>query len=1238
MMTVRTEQRRALENAAKERILILDGAMGTMIQTYRLEERDYRGERFAAHECDLRGNNDLLSLSQPRIVEEIHTAYLEAGADIVTTNTFNSTATSQSDYRLERLAYELNREGARLARRSADRIAAAQRRPRYVAGALGPTNKTTSISPDVNDPAFRAVSFDGMKEAYKEAARGLIDGGADLLLLETIFDTLNAKAAIFAIQELSDETGLSLPLMISGTITDLSGRTLTGQTTEAFWISLRHASPFSVGLNCSLGAKHLRPYVAELSRVSETLVCAYPNAGLPNEFGGYDEPPEVTAALIQEWARSGLVNIVGGCCGTTPSHIEAIAEAVAGLTPRKIPQRPVGLRLSGLEPFERPPTPGNFVNIGERTNVTGSPAFRSLIMGDAYEAALDVARQQVANGAQIIDINMDEAMLESEAAMVRFLNLIAAEPDISRVPVMIDSSRWSVIEAGLKCVQGKPIVNSISLKEGEEPFIRQARLARRYGAAVVVMAFDEQGQADTVERKLEICRRSYRILTETVGFPPEDIIFDPNIFAVATGIEEHNGYAVAFIEATRLIKRHLPHAHISGGVSNISFAFRGNNRVREAMHSAFLYHAVNAGMDMGIVNAGQLAIYEDIPKDLLERVEDVLLDRRSDATDRLLEIADSYRDAGGKRKKQDLGWREGDVADRLKHALVNGLTDYIIEDTEEARRQAERPLHVIEGPLMDGMNIVGELFGAGKMFLPQVVKSARVMKKAVAYLTPFMEQEKAAAPRSNAGKVLLATVKGDVHDIGKNIVGVVLQCNNYAVIDLGVMVPSARILETARTENVDIVGLSGLITPSLDEMCSVAAEMEREGFELPLLIGGATTSRVHTAVKIVPNYGGPVIHVEDASKAVGVVGALCSEARRDGFAAERREEYRRMRETHARGKNRPVRQTLSGARANKLPIPWSDYVPPQPARLGPQVFDHYDLAELAGCIDWTPFFQVWGLRGRFPEILDHKDAGETARSLFKDAEALLSRIIDERSLRARAVIALWPANTIGDDDIELFTDDMRRRRLAVLHGLRQQMAREPGRANLALADFIAPKETGVRDYLGGFAVTTGHGLDVIVTDFERAHDDYGSIMAKALADRLAEAFAERMHQRVRKEFWGYAPDEALDNEALIAERYQGIRPAPGYPACPDHTEKRVLFDLLSAGSNAAIELTETLAMWPAASVMGLYFSHPESRYFGVGKIERDQIEDYARRKEMEVAEVERWLAPSLNYDPTDIRA
>ena len=1236
-MTLGTERRLALEDAARERILILDGAMGTMIQGYRLQEHDYRGQRFAAHPCDLRGNNDLLSLSQPGIIEEIHTAYLEAGADIVTTNTFNSTAISQADYRLEGLVYELNHEGARLARRSADSIAA-RGRPRYVAGALGPTSKTTSISPDVNDPGFRAVSFDGMKAAYKEAVRGLIDGGVDLLLLETIFDTLNAKAAIFAIHELSDESGVRLPLMISGTITDLSGRTLTGQTVEAFWISLRHAEPFSVGFNCSLGAKHLRPYVADLSRVAETLICAYPNAGMPNEFGGYDEPPEVTARLIQDWARSGLVNIVGGCCGTTPKHIEAIAAAVDGLPPRTVPQRPVGLRLSGLEPFERRPAPGNFVNIGERTNVTGSPAFRSLILEGAYEAALDVARQQVANGAQIIDVNMDEAMLESEAAMVRFLNLIAAEPDISRVPLMIDSSKWSIIEAGLKCVQGKSIVNSISLKEGEEPFVRQARLARRYGAAVVVMAFDEQGQADTVSRKFEICQRSYRILTGTVGIPPEDIIFDPNIFAVATGIEEHNGYAVAFIEATRLIKQRLPHTHVSGGVSNISFAFRGNNRLREAMHSAFLYHAINAGMDMGIVNAGQLAIYEDIPADLLERVEDVLLDRRPDATDRLLEIADSYRAAGGKRKQEDLGWRDGDAADRLKHALVNGVTDYIIEDTEEARRLAERPLHVIEGPLMDGMNIVGELFGSGKMFLPQVVKSARVMKKAVAYLTPFMEQEKTAVPHSGAGKVLLATVKGDVHDIGKNIVGVVLQCNNYTVIDLGVMVPSARIIETARAENVDIVGLSGLITPSLDEMCSVAAEMEREGFGLPLLIGGATTSRVHTAVKIAPNYSGPVIHVEDASKAVGVSGALRSETRYGGFVAERREEYRRMREAHAAGWSNSRHEALERARANKLPFSWSEYAPPKPRQLGLQLFDHYDLAELATYIDWTPFFQAWELRGKYPAILDDKVVGEAARTLFRDAEALLMRIVDEKLLRARGIVALWPANTIGNDDIELFTDDTRRQRLAVIHTLRQQMVRDPGRANLALADFVAPKESGLADYLGGFAVTAGHGLDAIVADFERSHDDYGSIMAKALADRLAEAFAECLHRRVRMEFWGYAPDEALDNEALIGERYRGIRPAPGYPACPDHTEKRTLFDLLSAGTNAAMELTESLAIWPAASVIGLYFSHPESRYFGVGKIGHDQIKDYAKRRAMGVAEIERWLAPSLNYDPASIRA
>jgi len=1224
---------RALRAALAERILVLDGAMGTTIQSHELEEADYRGERLREHPKELRGNNDILSLTRPALIRDIHTAFLEAGADIVETNTFNATAVSQSDYGTEALVYELNRESARLAREAADAFdERTPERPRFVAGVLGPTNRTASISPDVNDPAYRNVSFDELREAYTEAARGLVDGGADILLVETVFDTLNAKAALFAIDELFEESGVRLPVMISGTITDLSGRTLSGQTGEAFWNSVRHARPFSIGLNCALGAKELRGYVAELSRVADSYVSCHPNAGLPNEFGGYDDSPEYMAEQLGEWARSGLVNLVGGCCGTTPEHVRAIAQAVEGVAPRSVPELPVRCRLSGLEPVTIGPE-SLFVNIGERTNVTGSRRFARLITSGDYDTALEVARAQVQNGAQLIDVNMDEGMLESEEAMERFLRLINAEPDISRVPVMVDSSKWTVIERGLKNLQGKGVVNSISLKEGEDAFAEQARKVLRYGAAVVVMAFDEQGQADTAERKFEICERSYRILTERLGFPPEDIVFDPNIFAIATGIEEHDDYAVAFIEATRRIKERLPHAMVSGGLSNISFSFRGNEPLREAMHSVFLYHAIHAGLDMAIVNAGQLGVYEDIPEDLRERVEDVVLNRRPDATERLLEVADSVK-GQARERTEDLSWREGDVESRLVHALVHGITDYIEDDTEEARQASERPLEVIEGALMKGMNVVGDLFGSGKMFLPQVVKSARVMKRAVAYLEPYLEADKAEGAGHNepAARVVMATAKGDVHDIGKNIVGVVLRCNNYEVIDLGVMVPAARILETARAEGADIIGVSGLITPSLDEMVYVAKELQREGFTLPLLIGGATTSRVHTAVKIAPNYQGPTVHVTDASRAVGVVGKLISDGQREAYVEDIRAQYQDIRERRAGERRETRRESLAAARANKAAIDWSEYTPPRPAFLGVERFDDYDLAELAGYIDWTPFFRSWELKGTFPRILEDPKTGEAARALYDDARALLARMVEEGRLRARAVVGFWPANTVGDDDIEVYADDTRREVIAVLHTLRQQMVRREGQPNLALADFVAPRESGKGDYVGGFAVSTGFGLDEIVSEFERRHDDYNAIMAKALADRLAEAFAERMHQRVRTELWGYAPDENLDNQALIREEYRGIRPAPGYPACPDHTEKRTLFDLLGAEDNARVTLTESYAMMPAASVSGLYLSHPESRYFGVSRVDRDQVHDYARRKGMSFEEAETWLAPVLGYD------
>jgi 5-methyltetrahydrofolate--homocysteine methyltransferase len=1228
----------ALRQLASERILVLDGAMGTMIQGLKLDEAGYRGTRFADWPRDVRGNNDLLILSTPDVVREMHLAYFRAGADIVSTNTFSSSTIAQADYGMEALVPELNRDGARLVREAAVLAEKEDGRPRFVAGAIGPTNRTASISPDVNNAAFRAVTFDQLKAAYGVQAENLIDGGVDVLLIETIFDTLNAKAALYAIAELCEARGVNMPVMISGTITDRSGRMLSGQTPAAFWNSVRHAAPLSVGFNCALGAKEMRAHVAELARIADTLVCAYPNAGLPNEFGLYDESPEYMAGLLAEFADAGLVNIVGGCCGTSPAHIRAIAEAVRGKPPRKIPKIKPMLRLSGLEPFTLTPEIP-FVNVGERTNVTGSAKFRKLITADDHAGALAVAREQVENGAQIIDINMDEGLLDSEKAMTTFLNLIASEPDIARVPIMVDSSKFSVIEAGLKCIQGKPVVNSISLKEGEAEFVRHAKIVRRYGAAVVVMAFDEQGQADTFERKTAICARAYDILVNQVGFPPEDIIFDPNIFAVATGIEEHNGYGVAFIEAARAIRQNLPHVHISGGVSNFSFSFRGNERVREAMHSVFLYHAIKAGMDMGIVNAGQIAVYDDLEPELREACEDVVLDCRTDAAERLLAIAQKFQGHGKETKVADLAWRTWPVDKRLSHALVHGITDYINADTEEARLAADRSLAVIEGPLMAGMNVVGDLFGSGKMFLPQVVKSARVMKQAVAHLMPYMEKEKAERGGSNqassAGKVLLATVKGDVHDIGKNIVGVVLQCNNYEVIDLGVMVPATKILETARAENVDIVGLSGLITPSLDEMCHVAAEMERQNFDLPLLIGGATTSRVHTAVKIHPNYRrGQTVYVNDASRAVGVAASLMSHIGREPYVAEVRNEYARIAQAHARGEEQKQRLSLTDARANALKLDWNNYAPPRPSFLGTRVLEDYPVAELIDYIDWSPFFATWELNGKFPAILDDSRLGPAARSLYEDAQAMLRRIIAERWFRASAVVGFWPANSSGDD-ILVFGNDIRNDTLATLHTLRQQLTRREGRANLALADFIAPR--GIADHIGAFVVSAGLGEDEVATRFKLANDDYSSIMVKALADRLAEAFAERLHQRVRTEFWGYAAAEALPASELLAEGYRGIRPAPGYPAQPDHTEKGALFGLL-AGECIGVKLTESFAMWPGASVCGLYFSHPESRYFGVGKIERDQVQDYARRKGWTIDEVERWLAPILNYDPAGLRA
>jgi len=1231
-----------LEQLLRQRIVIIDGAMGTTLQRYQLDEAAYRGERFKDWAQELKGNHDLLSLTRPELVAEVHRAYLEAGADIIETNTFSAQAVSLADYKMGHLAYELNVAAAGIARRVADEFMAEHpERACFVAGAIGPMNRALSLSPDVNNPAYRAVTYDQVAQAYYDQARGLVDGGpnggVDILIVETVFDSLNSKAALFAIQKLFDDTGVRLPVMCSFTITDASGRTLSGQTVEAYWNSVSNNDLLSVGINCALGPKEMRPFIEELSRVAPIYVSAYPNAGLPDPLSptGFPETPETMAPQMRDWARQGWLNLVGGCCGTTPEHIRAIAAAVKDCHPRVIPQVEAYPRLSGLEPLTlRPDT--NFVNIGERANVTGSPKFAKLILNGQYDEALSVARQQVENGAQLIDVNMDEGLLDSEAAMVKFLNLIAAEPDIARVPIVVDSSKWSVIEAGLKCVQGKAVVNSISLKEGEEKFKEQARLVRRYGAAVIVMAFDERGQADNYERRIEICERAYRILVDEVGFPPQDIIFDPNILTVATGMEEHNNYAVDFIRATRWIKENLPLAKVSGGVSNISFSFRGNNAVREAMHSAFLYHAIKAGMDMGIVNAGQLAVYDEIPKDLLELVEDVLLNRRPDATERLVAFAETIKKQD-KAEVKEQEWRAASVEERLSHALVKGVADYIEQDAEEARQKYGRPLNVIEGPLMDGMNVVGDLFGSGKMFLPQVVKSARVMKKAVAYLQPFMEAEKASNSNGGnggagraQGKVLMATVKGDVHDIGKNIVGVVLACNNYEVIDLGVMVPCEKILKTAREQNVDIIGLSGLITPSLDEMQHVAREMQREGFTTPLLIGGATTSRVHTAVKIAPNYEPPVVHVLDASRAVPVVGALVNPETRGNFALKNQRDQQRDRELFESSREQKKSLALGQARANRTPIDWATSEIARPEFTGVRLLKNYPLEQIVPFIDWSPFFHTWELKGVFPRILDDPATGAQARKLYEDARALLERIVSRRELRAHAVYGFWPANSIGDD-IEVYADENRSRVLTVFHTLRQQSEKRAGQYNQALADFIAPRESGRIDYVGGFAVTTGIGLEELCARFERDHDDYNSIMAKALADRLAEAFAELLHKRAREE-WGYGRGENLKVEDLIKERYRGIRPAPGYPAQPDHTEKRSLFDLLQAEQNAGVHLTESFAMTPASSVSGLYFSHPDAKYFALGKIERDQVEDYSRRKGMEVREVERWLAPNLNYE------
>lgn len=1226
-----------LENLMAHRILMLDGAMGTMIQTFKLEEADFRGERFADFPHDLKGNNDLLTLTKPDVIRSIHNDYLEAGADIIETNTFNSNAASMSDYHMQDLVYELNSTAAQLACEAARAMEEkTPDKPRFVAGIVGPTTKTASISPDVNDPGFRNITFDQLVIDYTESIRGLVDGGVDILMVETIFDSLNAKAALFAIDQYFEANNLRLPIMISVTITDASGRTLSGQTPEAFWNSVRHSAPLSVGINCALGAELMRPYVEELSEVADVYVSVHPNAGLPNPLSetGYDETPEYTARQLKDFAESGFVNVVGGCCGTTPAHIKAIAEAVDSLPPRKIPEIPPKLRLSGLESLNIDDD-SLFVNVGERTNVTGSRAFARLILNDQYSEALDVARSQVENGAQIIDINMDEAMLDSQKAMVTFLNLVSSEPDICRLPIMLDSSKWAVIEAGLKCVQGKTIINSISMKEGEAEFIAQAKLARRYGAAVIVMAFDEEGQADTQDRKVEICTRSYRVLVDKVGFPPEEIIFDPNIFAIATGIEEHNNYGVDFIEATREIKKKLPYVKVSGGVSNVSFSFRGNEPIREAIHTVFLYHAIKAGLTMGIVNAGQLGVYSDIPAELLERVEDVLLNRREDATERLVDFAENFK---GKKKEQveDLSWRELPLQERLTHALVKGISTYVVEDTEEARLEIKekggRPIQVIEGPLMDGMGVVGDLFGAGKMFLPQVVKSARVMKQAVAHLLPYIEEEKKLVGDSRPkGKIVVATVKGDVHDIGKNIVAVVLQCNNYEVINMGVMIPSNQILEMARKENADIIGLSGLITPSLEEMTHVAKEMQREGFTIPLLIGGATTSRVHSAVKIEPHYEGATVWVPDASRAVGVCSNLMSEDLKSDYIQGIKAEYEKVRTQHKNKKGPSKILPIEEARANAFKFDWANYEPHQPELFGIRTLNNYPLEKIVPYIDWTPFFQAWELAGRYPAILDDEVVGETARSLFRDAQTMLKKIVEQKWLSANAVIGLFPANSVGDD-IEIYTDESRTEIAMTYHCLRQQTQKPTGKPNRCLSDFIAPKETGVKDIIGLFAVGAGFGIEERIKAFEDVNDDYSAIVLKALADRLAEAFAEHMHMRVRREFWGYAKDEKLDNKQLINEEYQGIRPAPGYPACPDHTEKGPLFKLLDASEKTGIIITESFAMVPTAAVSGFYFAHPESTFFAVGKIGKDQVEDYARRKGWTLEETERWLAPVLAYE------
>ena len=1229
-MSNKTEQ---IKQLMSEKILILDGAMGTMIQSYKLEEEDYRGERFTKHVCDLKGNNDLLSLTQPSIIKAIHRAYFEAGADIVETNTFNSTAISMADYQMEDLVYELNKQSAALARSVADEFENKSSEPRFVAGVLGPTNRTCSISPDVNNPGYRNISFEELANTYKEAIKGLVDGKADIILVETIFDTLNAKAALFAIDEFFESNQVNLPVMISGTITDASGRTLTGQTTEAFWNSVKHAKPLSIGLNCALGPDDLRQYVEELSSFSDCFISAHPNAGLPNEFGGYDLDAESMALHIEEWAQSGFLNIVGGCCGTTPEHIDKISRVVKSIKPREIPNIPVVQRLSGLEAFNINNNV-NFVNIGERTNVAGSPKFLKLIKQEQnLEAGLDIARQQVENGAQIIDVCMDEGMLESEQLMADFIKLISSEPDICRVPIMIDSSKWTVIEAGLRCLQGKGIVNSISLKEGEEKFIEHAKLIRRYGAATVVMAFDEKGQADTTERRFEVCKRSYDILVNKVNFPPEDIIFDPNILTIATGMKEHNNYAVSFFEATKLIKENLPFALVSGGLSNVSFSFRGNNVVREAMHTAFLFHAIRSGLNMGIVNAGQLGIYDEIPKKLLKYIEDVLLNHSDDATEQLVNFAGSVDKGKIKEKKVNNKWRDDSVNKRLSYALVKGITDFIVEDTEEARKQFTKPIEVIEGPLMDGMNVVGDLFGAGKMFLPQVVKSARVMKKAVGYLIPFIEAEKEGKEIKSNGKIVLATVKGDVHDIGKNIVGVVLQCNNYEIIDLGVMVPAQKILDTAREQKADIIGLSGLITPSLDEMVHVAKEMKRQEFQIPLMIGGATTSKTHTAVKIDPDYDYLVVHVKDASRAVGVSTKLLNIDMKGVYSKEIESEYEHLRKRHKGKQAKTNWITLEDARKNQKKIDWSNYSPVKPKELGIKVLDDYSLSELVKYFDWTPFFIAWELAGKFPRILNDKIVGKEATRLYKDAEIMLSKIINERWLTAKGVYGLFSANSVNYDDIEIYKNEKRNTISSTIHTLRQQTQKPPGQYNIALADFIAPKESKKNDYIGVFAVSTGFGIEKKIKQFENDHDDYNAIMLKALADRFAEAFAECLHEKIRKKSWGYASDEKLENEELISEKYKGIRPAPGYPACPDHTEKKLLWKILNVEENINVSLTESFAMYPTASVSGWYFSHPDSRYFGLGKINRDQVQNYAKRKDQDLKTTEKWLAPSLGYTP-----